>query len=266
MRHLLPGLLLVALLGCTAAEQPLQPPGDQAGSSQSQTRPAAVPEEPAFRRLPAPELPADRPLAVGFLLVDGVYNTELTAPYDIFEHVKYSLKDRPAMEVFTVSPDGKMVTTAEGLRLLPDYGFDNVPAMDVLVIASAEGSRDTDLDREALMRWVKSEGEQAGTIMSLCWGAFLFAETGQLDGLQATTFPSSQKDLADRYPGVQVETGYSFVHHGKALTSVGGAQSFHAALYLVDHFYGEDVARRVAGGLVMDWPPAADHLRGLVVE
>jgi len=35
-------------------------------------------------RLPAPaDLPKDRPLRAGFLVVDGVYNSELMAPYDV---------------------------------------------------------------------------------------------------------------------------------------------------------------------------------------
>jgi hypothetical protein len=36
-----------------------------------------------------PELPYDRPLRVGFLMVDGVYNSELVAPYDIFHHTVF---------------------------------------------------------------------------------------------------------------------------------------------------------------------------------
>ena len=59
--------------------------------------------------------PSDRPLQVGFLIVDGVYNSELMAPYDIFHHTVFHTE--PGMAVFTVSPDGNAVTTFEGLRI-----------------------------------------------------------------------------------------------------------------------------------------------------
>ena len=38
-----------------------------------------------------PELKSDRYNAA-FLIMDGVYNTEFTAPYDIFQHTKFRKK------------------------------------------------------------------------------------------------------------------------------------------------------------------------------
>ncbi len=208
----------------------------------------------------------DRPLRAAFLVVDGVYNTELTAPYDLLEHVAYAVKKDPAahpIEVFTVSPDGKTVTTAEGLKITPDYSFANHPKVDILVVPSAEKSTKSDLDDERLVGWVREQGGQARYVVSLCWGAFLLAKAGLLDEHRATTFPSSIDELGKRFGKVTVERGPSFVHDGKMLTSQGGVKSFDVAMYLVDHLYGEAVATRVGGGLIIDWPPAKQV--GLVV-
>src|SRR5262245_32508866 len=73
---------------------------------------------------------------VGFLVVEKVYNSELMAPYDVFHHTIFHTK--PGMKVFTVSPDGKMVTTFEGIRIQTDYSLATAPRIDVLVIPSAE--------------------------------------------------------------------------------------------------------------------------------
>ncbi|MEL6545029.1 MAG: glutamine amidotransferase, partial [Myxococcota bacterium] len=62
-----------------------------------------------IRVSPSDSLPKERALNVGFLVVDGVYNTELTAPYDIFPHTVFHTQ--PGMTVFTVSPDGESVRT-----------------------------------------------------------------------------------------------------------------------------------------------------------
>lgn len=203
------------------------------------------------------EIPTDRPLRAAFLIVEGVYNTELTAPYDILNHSIYATRPgSPGIETFTVSPNGKVVTTAEGLKIVPHYSFENAPAIDILVVPSADGSREKDLKDRAMIAWVRKVGGEARYVISLCWGAFVLAEAGLLDGHAATTFPSDRDLLEKRYPKIDVQREVSFVHHGKALTSAGGAKSFDVALYLIDHLYGEAIAKRVAGGLVIDWPPA----------
>jgi transcriptional regulator GlxA family with amidase domain len=220
---------------------------------------------PGWVRLPAPgDLPADRKLRAGFLIVDGVYNSELVAPYDILHHTVFHTE--PGIEVFTVSPDGGTVKTFEGLRLTPDYGFANAPEIDILVVPSAEGSMDRDLENEEMMRWVRETGSRARFVVSLCDGAFVLAAAGLLDGRECTTFPGDQDRFAETFPGLEVKRGVSFVHDGPALTSQGGARSYDVAVYLVDHLYGEEVARGVARGLVIDWPPSEGSLSAIVAR
>jgi len=211
-------------------------------------------EPPQWIRAESPrDLPADRPLRAGFLVVDGVYNSELMAPYDVLQHSVFHT--RPGIEVFTVSPDGAEVRTFEGLRIRPDHGFDDAPPIDVLVVPSAEGSLDRDLANERLVRWVGETGRRARFVVSLCDGAFVLAAAGLLEGRACTTFPGDQDAFAARFPGLDLRRGVSFVHDGPALTSQGGARSYDVALYLVDHLYGERVAHGVGRGLVIDWPP-----------
>lgn len=220
---------------------------------------------PEWRRVAPPDdLPADRPLRAGFLVVDGVYNTELTAPYDLFHHTPFHTQPGPGMQVFTVSPDGERVTTFEGLRIQPDHSFADAPAIDVLVVPSAEGSMGADLENEELIAWVRDVGGRARFVVSLCDGAFVLAAAGLLDGHRCTTFPGDQDAFAERFPQLALVRGVSFVHHGRMLTSEGGARSFDVAMHLIDHLYGEDVARGVGRGLIIDWPP--DDLPALIVE
>lgn len=200
-----------------------------------------------------PETPAEEPLRIAVLVVDGVYGTELTAPYDVLEHAA-ALVERE-VRVFTVSPDGGEIVTAEGLRLLPHHGFADAPPADVLVVPSAEGSRDGDLADQALIAWVSETGARARQILSLCWGAFVLAEAGLLDGHAATTFPADYARFAEAFPQVDVRVNVSFVHDRAAITSQGGARSYEAALYLAERLFGTDVARRVGEGLLVSWPP-----------
>jgi len=202
-----------------------------------------------------PILP-DRVLNVAFLMVDGVYNSELVAPMDILHHTVFHTDK--GMKVFTIAPSMEAITTFEGLRILPDYSYlqDSIPAIDVLVIPSAEHSMDSDLEDEALIGFVKSTGEKAMYVMSLCDGAFVLAKAGLIDRLESTTFPSDIPKYREMYPELTVHEDVSFVHDGKAITSAGGAKSYDPALYLSEILYGKKAARGIAGGLVIDWDVA----------
>lgn len=83
---------------------------------------------------------------VAFLIMDGVYNTELTAPFDIFQHTIFR-DGIKAMNVFTVANTYRPVRSFEGLRITPDFNYlqDTLPKIDILVVPSAEHHLDTDL-------------------------------------------------------------------------------------------------------------------------
>jgi transcriptional regulator GlxA family with amidase domain len=198
--------------------------------------------------------PTERPLHAAFLVVDGVYDSELMAPYDVFHHTVFHTDPAPGIEVFTVSPDGQMVTTFEGIRLLPEHSFETAPPIDVLVVPSAEGSMGGDLEDRRMIDWVRETAASARYVVSLCDGAFVLAQAGLLDGHSATTFPGDYDAFASRFPEVDLRINVSFVHDGKLLTSQGGAKSYDVAMYLVDLLYGESVAQGVGAGLLLPWP------------
>jgi len=199
-------------------------------------------------------LPRDRALRAGFLIVDGVYDTELMAPWDVFQHTVYHSAPHPGIEVFTVAPEGRPVTTAEGLTIVPDYTFETAPKLDILVVPSAEHSRSDDRNDERLIAWVSQAGRDAQFVVSLCWGAFILAEAGLLDDHACTTFPADYQSFAEAFPDLDVKVNASFVHDGKVLTSQGGVRSYDVAIYLIDLIFGERVAQGVGSGLLIDWP------------
>lgn len=193
----------------------------------------------------------NRKLNVGFLAINGVYNSELIAPYDVFQHTIFHTE--LGMETFIVSPTEEPITTFEGITVTPHYSFKSAPDIDVLVVPSAEHNMDTDLEDDSLITWVRAVGNQAQVIMSLCDGAFILAQAGLLEDLKCTTFPSDIAKFRATFPQLDVYEDISFVHDGKAITSAGGAKSYDPALYLVEYFYGKEAAEGVGRGLVIDW-------------
>ncbi len=101
MSHLLRVALSCAFVSLAMAAR-------TAGSGQVDERPAADHE--------------GRPLQVALLVLEGVYNSELIAPMDIFHHTVFHT--RPGMRVFTVGRSREMVTTFEGLRIGVDHDLE----------------------------------------------------------------------------------------------------------------------------------------------
>ncbi|MEO0726332.1 MAG: DJ-1/PfpI family protein [Bacteroidota bacterium] len=221
------------------------------------SEPEASPEETTTKTTPLkatpPEIVEER-YNVAFLIMDGVYNTELTAPYDIFQHTIFrdSIK---AMNTFLVANTLAPITTFEGIQLLPHFNYleAGLPPIDILVVPSAEHHLDTDLEDEAMIDFVRKTAAQAEFITSHCDGAFVLAQAGLLKDRVSTTFPSDIDAMRERFPDHDIREDVLFVHDGKYITSAGGAKSFEAALYLAEHLYGAAVARRLAKGLVIDW-------------
>lgn len=200
-----------------------------------------------------PEIKDDR-YNVAFLIMDGVYNTEFTAPFDIFQHTQYR-KGIKAMNTFTVANTLDPIMSFEGVRILPDFDYteDDLPHIDILVIPSAEHHLDSDLKDTLMLNFVKQVDKNAMYMTSHCDGAFVLAKTGVLDSVMSTTFPSDIETYKKIFPHLSVKDSVLFVHDGKYITSAGGAKSFEAALYLSEILYGKEIAKSLAKGLVIDW-------------
>jgi transcriptional regulator GlxA family with amidase domain len=191
---------------------------------------------------------------VGFLIMDGVYNTELTAPFDIFQHTVFRAGIK-AMNTFTVANTLDPIRTFEGLYILPDYSYrtEEIPHIDILVVPSAEHHLDTDLEDDEMISWVREVSGTADFVTSHCDGAFVLAKAGLLDEVSSTTFPSDIDAYKKMFPHLDVKSNVLFVHDGKFITSAGGAKSFEAALYLSEILYGSEIAKSLSQGLVIDW-------------
>ncbi len=202
---------------------------------------------------------------VAFLIMEGTYNTEFTAPYDIFQHTRFREHIKP-MNTFTVANTTDAITTFEGLRILPDFDYtqDSIPTIDILVVPSAEHHLDTDLQDTIMLDFVRKVSKDAMYVTSHCDGAFVLAKAGLLDGVVSTTFPSDIDAYRTMFPGLEVKDNVLFVHDGKFITSAGGAKSFEAALYLSEVLYGKEIARSLAQGLVIDWN--LDQVSHLIVR
>ncbi|WP_412061807.1 DJ-1/PfpI family protein [Rubrivirga sp. IMCC45206] len=249
----MPRLLVLALAAAVAACAPDTRQAD-AGSAADDAIEARIAEV---------EAAGGTVRRAAFVVTEGVFNSELMAPYDVLHHTRFR-DSLDYVEPFVVSPDGGPVTTFEGLTVEAHYSYATAPTADILVIPSTDGSLDRDLSDSAYLGYISQATAAADWVLTVCDGAFPLAATGALDGRVATTFPADRAALAARFPEVDVRDDVRLVVDGKYVTSVGGGMSYEPAFWLVEHLWGADRVAGNAEGLV--WPWDLSTLPHLVVE
>ncbi|MFI9844906.1 GlxA family transcriptional regulator [Nonomuraea sp. NPDC051941] len=188
------------------------------------------------------------PLLVTIFVFPGVRLLDVTGPIEVFASAN-EFGGRYRLNL--VSADGNEVTTSAGTRLSVDMAVEDAhETSDVLVIPGGPGW-DQMIKDDALLDIVRRLDANSRRTASVCTGAFLLAAAGLLDGRRAATHWRHSRDLALRFPAVQVEPDAIFVQDGKVLTSAGVSAGIDLSLALVEEHCGAEVARAVARDMVV---------------
>ncbi|MEU6260274.1 helix-turn-helix domain-containing protein [Streptomyces sp. NPDC047043] len=192
------------------------------------------------------------------VLFEGVDLLDVTGPPEVFSLVPRETTERVGYEVVLAAETTEPVTTAAGVRILPDATFDDVGvrAIDTLLVP---GSVEVDGDdrvhpvvEPGTVARVKALAGRARRVASVCVGAHILAAAGLLDGKRATTHWSTAQRLAADHPAVRVDPDPIFIREaGEVWTGAGISACLDLSLALVAQDFGEPVALRVARQLVM---------------
>lgn len=123
-------------------------------------------------------------------------------------------------------------------------------AIDTLVIPAAELNWVTQPSAQTSKILQRLAG-QSRRIVSVCAGAFFLAAAGILDGKKATTHWGGTKELAARFPNIDVQADPIFVKDGNVYTSAGVTAGIDLALALVEEDLGRAMALNCARQLVV---------------
>ena len=187
---------------------------------------------------------------IAILAFDGVQNLDVTGPFEVFSTAD-RLRGGGEYSVEIVAPHKGPVRTGSGLTIVPDRATAGVRGpIDTLVVAGGTGVLEAMKD-ERLVAWIKRTATRARRVTSVCSGAFLLAEAGLLDGRRAATHWASAKDLARRYPEVEVDPDSIYVREGNVWTSAGVTAGMDLALALVEEDLGRKTALETARWLVV---------------
>jgi transcriptional regulator GlxA family with amidase domain len=110
-----------------------------------------------------------------------------------------------------------------------------------------------------VVSWVRNRHAAGATLVSLCSGAFILAETGLVDGQSVATHQGCAKALAKRFPKIVVDTNRRIIDRGDIITAGGFLAWVDLGLFLVDRILGPAIRAETARFVLAD--PAAGEAR-----
>ncbi len=183
----------------------------------------------------------DQPMNVAILLFHHTQVLDYAGPYDVF--ISAGAKN---FNVYTVGASKEPITTMPNLSVNPQYSIQDSPKPDILIIP---GGMWTSVD-DATLTWIKENSSKAEYTFSVCTGAFILAEIGILDGLDATTHSAGIGLLEKNYPAIKkVHRNMRFVDNGNIITSAGVSAGIDASFHLIKKTLGKEWAKAIANNL-----------------
>jgi transcriptional regulator GlxA family with amidase domain len=211
-----------------------------------------------------PPLPLKQParvVNVTIVLTEASFASTSIAPMEIF-HAAGTLWNllhgdalEPRFRVQVTSIDGAQVTSVCSLGLVPTCAIDDVTETDIIMLpASGLDVQDRIASSTALLPWLKQWHARGAYIAGICTGVALLAESGLLDGRQATTHWAVAGILKQRYPNVLWRPEQFVTEDGQLFCSGGVYASIDLSLYLVEKFCGREIAVKCARSLLLSMP------------
>jgi transcriptional regulator GlxA family with amidase domain len=212
-----------------------------------------------------------RPRIAGFRL--GVYIfkdaevVDFAAPYGVFSVAR---RFDPELDAFLVADVTRPVQTQAGLTVLPNYSFNDKPAMDAFMIPGGFGTRQ-EMHNRRLHEFVHSLPETT-LLASVCTGSWIYGCMGLLDGVCATNRKEPDRveasgfgmvpidRLAEIAPACRISRA-RVVDAGRIVTAGGIASGMELGFHLLRRAgYDEGFISEVAR--VMEYHHAYELYRG----
>jgi len=158
----------------------------------------------------------------------------------------------PRVKVVMVAQRAGAVASVQGPQLVADYGFDDCPPLDLLLVPGGFGTL-TEVNNAELLDWLRTRADKAEFTMSVCSGSALLAKAGLLDGRRATSNKQFFQYAVNQGPKVEWVKEARWVEDGNRVTSSGVSAGMDMALAVIARLYGAAAAEKIANGTEYQW-------------
>jgi transcriptional regulator GlxA family with amidase domain len=157
-----------------------------------------------------------------------------------------------------VSPIGDAFECGNGIPVRPELDIKDGPTADIIILPELWLAPDEDLKGRypELMNWISACYRGGSSIYSACSGAIMLAETGLLDGRQATSHWGYQNLFRVSYPKVRFEPepNLCFADQSGRIVTAGGTSSWHdLAIHIISKHCSTGEALRIAKVYLLKW-------------
>lgn len=157
----------------------------------------------------------------------------------------------PAFHVRVVSATRAPFLCGNRVPVQPDAGLDEVTDAAIVILPELWLGPDEHLHGRypELMAWIRARYADGASIYSACSGAVMLAETGLLDGCEATSHWGYQDLFRQCYPKVRFrpEPNLAFADPQGRIVTAGGTTSWHdLAIHIIARYASPGEAMRVA--------------------
>ncbi|MCA9442717.1 MAG: helix-turn-helix domain-containing protein, partial [Candidatus Omnitrophica bacterium] len=205
-----------------------------------------------------------RRIHVSLLTLPDSMASPVSGLFDVFQSV--GLKDLlgedapsdPPFEIEIVAQNRSVVGTASGLPITPHRAIEEVDRTDIVIVPAmmvSDMEWVTGRYPEAV-EWLLSMHKKGATLCSACSGVLLLAETGLLDGRDATIHWAFAPTFQRNFSRIRLRLEEVLIVAGKReeFVMAGAGASWHdLALYLVARHAGSATAQAVARFLLLQW-------------
>ena len=196
-------------------------------------------------------------MKIGFLVTENRRLLSLVAALDFFDMTKRFLKEQnfsEQLELILIGMDQQHPFAKDYSGIQYKHLGEIKEFLNILIIP-AFSSYDMKSNISVNVNFIPFmvQKYQEGThLMSLCTGSFLLAASGLLNGKQATTHVDGISGFSEAFPDVVLRPEAIITEDSRIFTSGGATSSFHLKLFIVQKFFGREIALRIAKAFSID--------------
>jgi len=146
--------------------------------------------------------------------------------------------------------NGRSFAAESGVRFEAHALLDDAPPLDTFIVPGGRGLREIEANAR-IVAWLQAHARDCRRIASVCTGIYGLAPSGLLDGRRVTTHWRFARDVAQRFPKLQVDDNALYLRDGPCYTSAGITAGIDLSLALIEEDLGPRVALAVARDLVV---------------
>lgn len=161
-------------------------------------------------------------------------------------------------QVRIVGPTDRPFTCGNSIPVTPDCSVADNPEAGILILPELWLGPDENIHGRYpdLMDWIRYRYKDGATIYSACSGSIMLAETGLLDGCDATSHWGYQDLFRKQYPKVRFrpEPNLVFADAAGRIVTAGGTTSWHdLAIHIISRHSSPGEALRIAKVYLLKW-------------